>query len=212
MNKINHHWHSFLRDPWQVKYTVPLLLVNVAGSVYGYYWYAGQLTSTPKRLWIFVPDSPLATTMFAFVLLLSLFGYRNTFFSLVAFTACIKYGLWAVIIISDFWAGGGGVRFTEAMLWASHIGMAVQGAIYLNTYLSGRPRGAARAVSGPVLAGAAAWMLLNDFLDYYLGIYPYLYVPGQKLLAGVSAVSLSLLLILTVKAAPLKKLSDNSRS
>lgn len=212
MNMINHHWHSFLRDPWQVKYTVPLLVVNILGSAYGYYWYAGQLSSTARQLWLFVPDSPLATTMFAAVLFLSLLGYRNIFFSLVAFTACIKYGLWAVIVISDFWAGGGGVRFTEAMLWVSHLGMAAQGAIYVKTCFRGRPREAARSVSGPVLAGLAAWMLLNDFLDYYLGIYPYLYVPDQELLAKFTAVALSLLLILSLKTVTLRKLSENSRS
>lgn len=211
MRWIIYNWKSFWKDPWQARYVVALALVNAAGSVYGYYWYAGQLASTPWRLWLFVPDSPLATTLFAAVLALWLLGYRNVFFNVVAFTACIKYGLWAVIVISQYWAGGGEIRFTEAMLWVSHLGMAAQGCIYLRICLfTASPEGR-RGVAGLVLAGAAAWMLLNDFLDYYLGIYPYLYSPGQVQLGAVSAVSLSLLLILSVITLPFLNLANNSR-
>ncbi len=195
---IMRHWRSFMRDPWRPEYVVPLLLINMAGSIYGYYWYAGQLSSTVKKLWLFVPDSPMATTLFAAVLLFSLMGRRNAFLGLIAFTACIKYGLWAVIVIGDFWAGGGSIRFTESMLWVSHLGMAVQGVIYLKV----RPPGSSLGFSRPALPGVAAWMLLNDFMDYRLGIHPYLYVPGQELLAGVSAVALSLSLALTVAKLP----------
>lgn len=211
MNWIMCNWKSFWKDPWQARYVVPLALVNAAGSAYGYYWYAGQLASTSWRLWLFVPDSPLSTTLFAAVLALWLLGYRNVLFNVVAFTACIKYGLWAVIVISDFWAGGGEIRFTEAMLWASHLGMAVQGGIYLKTFLFNASPEGRRGVTGPVLAGTAAWMLLNDFLDYYLGIYPYLYTYGQVLLGAASAVSLSLILILSILTLPFLNLANNSR-
>ncbi len=212
MTRIGHHWRSFLSDPWQAGYAVPILLVNVAGSVYGYYWYSGQLAATAKELWLFVPDSPLATTMFAAVLLLSLLGYRSLLFSLVALTANIKYGIWAVIIISDFWAGGGAVRFSEVMLWVSHLGMAAQGAVYLKTCLFPRRRDSGRDIPGPTLAAVAAWMLLNDFLDYRLGIYPYLYEPRQETLGAVSAAALSVLLILSITIIPFFKLAKNSRS
>lgn len=211
MKRISYHWRSFLKDPWQSGYAVPLLLVNTGGSAYGYYWYSNQLAETAVKWWFFVPDSPLATTMLAAVLALSLLGYRNAFISLVAFTANIKYGLWAVIVISDFWAGGGPIRYTEAMLWVSHLGMAAQGFIFLKSYLFRRYAGPGRRVTGPALAATAVWMLLNDFLDYYLGIYPYLYHPGQLLLGAVSAVALSLTIVISIKIYAFIKLANNSR-
>ncbi|MCL6612492.1 MAG: DUF1405 domain-containing protein [Peptococcaceae bacterium] len=211
MNRISCLWRSFVKDPWQAGYAVPLLLVNAAGSAYGYYWYSGQLARTARELWLFVPDSPLATTMFAGVLALSLLGYGNAYLNLLALTANIKYGLWAVIVISDFWAGGGSVRFAEAMLWVSHLGMAAQGVIYLRACLFGTPPGPGRGVAGRALAVTAVWMLLNDFLDYCLGIYPYLYEPGQVLLGAVSAVSLSLALVVSIKILSFTRLSKYSR-
>ncbi len=251
MKLISYHWRSFLEDPWQSRYAIPLLLVNAGGSVYGYYWYSNQLAETAVKWWFFVPDSPLATTMLAAVLALSLLGYRNAFINLVSFTANIKYGLWAVIVISDFWTGGGAIRYTEAMLWVSHLGMAAQGFIFLRSYILGSPTcrkghhqrmkatgipkeqgfhilspvsqfrplrhfqgksaGPGRGVTGPALAATAAWMLLNDFLDYYLGIYPYLYHPGQLLLGAVSAVALSLAIAISLKIYAFKKLANNSR-
>ena len=210
MDWIKDLWRSFIKNPWQPRYAVPLVLINAAGSVYGYYWYAGQLSATALKWWPFVPDSPLSTTMFALVLLLSLLGVQNALLGLLAFTGCVKYGLWAVILISEFWAGGGPVRFTEAMLWASHLGMAAQGAIYLGSYLS--PGAGSRGFGGPVLAAAAVWMLLNDFLDYYFGIHPYLYHPGQLLLGAASALGLSVLLILSLKILSWLKMAGNSRN
>ncbi|MFZ5632826.1 MAG: DUF1405 domain-containing protein [Bacillota bacterium] len=211
MNMIIYHWRSLIENPWQAKYTVPILVINILGSAYGYYWYAEQLASTDKELWLFVPDSPLATTMFAAVLLLSLLGFRNVLFSVIALTACIKYGLWAVIIISHFWATGGGIRFPEAMLWVSHLGMAVQGMIYLGPCLFTGSRAGRRFITGRVVAVTASWMLLNDFLDYYLDIHPYLYEPGQEGLALVAVVGLSLVLILSIKILPFVKMANNSR-
>ena len=41
-----------------------LLIINFFGTVYGYYWYLPQLTNTPAKFLIFVPDSPTATLFF----------------------------------------------------------------------------------------------------------------------------------------------------
>ncbi|MFZ5652625.1 MAG: DUF1405 domain-containing protein [Bacillota bacterium] len=183
---LKYHWNSFLDNPWQYRYVILLLAVNIPGTAYGYYWYSGQLASTPRELWLFVPDSPLSTTLFSAVLALSLFGCRSPFLSVLAFAGCIKYGLWAVIIISHFWGTGGDIEFKVSMLWVSHLGMAAQGMIYLR---------ADGPVTPPVIAGTALWMFINDFLDYRLEIHPYLYDPGQFFLAGYSASVLSGLML-----------------
>lgn len=194
MNLLKYHWNSFMANPWRPKYLYIILATNIIGSIYGYYWYAEQLASTPKYLWLFIPDSPLSTTLFAVVLALSLAGLQSLLLSLAAFAGCIKYGIWAVIMITEFWLKGGDVEFEVAMLWISHMGMAAQGVIYF--YKPGAPGSIGGFHSplrgwGGALAFLAAWMFLNDFFDYGLGIYPYLYYYGQEYLAMVSAFSLS---------------------
>lgn len=201
MNWFIHHWRLFIKDPWQARYIVLLLPVNALGSIYGYYWYYEQLISTNKLLWFFVPDSPLATTLFAVVLLLWLLGYRSTLLNLIALTANIKYGLWAVVMISDFWIKGGMVEFSELILWVSHLGMAAQGILYLRADLSSIKKNAGR-----LLLMLTIWLLFNDFIDYYLEIYPYLYYLGQETLGKQFAVGISLLLIASVSLFRRKKL------
>lgn len=174
-------WRDFWRDPRQVRFTAPLIIINFLGSVYGYYWYHGQLAATPPYFWPFVPDSPLSTTLFALALTVRPPGAWGILFQVVAFTASIKYGIWAVVVISQYWIGGGPVEFTEAMLLFSHLGMAAEGAIYLRTIPFDRT----------VVLLTGAWMLLNDFMDYGLGLHPYLFAAGQEHLAFVTALGLT---------------------
>ncbi len=171
-------WRELWINPWQKRFIIPLFMINFLGSIYGYCWYSGQLAETPLSVWLFVPDSPLATTLLTIMAVLWLLGYRSSLLAALAGTACIKYGLWAVMMITDFWASGGGVFPTEVMLWLSHLGMALEGWLFLR-------RLRVTLVTG---AGIAAWMALNDIMDYSFGLHPYLFLPGQFNLALATAV------------------------
>ena len=46
-----------------------LLIVNIFGTIYGYYWYGWQLAETPTIFLPFVPDSPTASLFFVIVLI-----------------------------------------------------------------------------------------------------------------------------------------------
>jgi len=173
-------------NPCQKWFLITLVIINFLGSIYGYYWYRYQLAATPKHLWFFVPDSPLSTTLTGLALLLILWGKRNSFFEWLSFTAVIKYGLWAVVIISHYGLTGGTIEPEIWMLWFSHLGMALEGIIFLRQV----------DVSWSEVLSGGGWMLFNDFLDYVLGIYPYLYASYQWLVALLTAVCLSLLLTL----------------
>ena len=45
-----------------------LFTVNLLGTIYGYYWYKGQLEITPVAFLAFVPDSPTASLFFCFAI------------------------------------------------------------------------------------------------------------------------------------------------
>ncbi|WP_406677608.1 DUF1405 domain-containing protein [Moorella sp. ACPs] len=170
--------------PYQNWFLVTLAVINLLGSIYGYYWYREQLASTPLIWWPFTPDSPLATTLFGLALIMACYRRESGLLRVVAAAAVIKYGLWAVVIISDYWLSGAPVTVVEAGLWLSHLGMMVEGFLFLRHW----------SVSSRQLALVVLWLGINDFVDYGLGMHPYLFSPGQESLALVTAITLSLAL------------------
>lgn len=176
---------DFARRPWQKQYVLPLLFVNLAGSAYGYWWYHQQLAETPFYAWPLVPDSPLSTTLFAAALGAYLAGAKFLLLAVLACVANVKYGLWAMAMISHFWWLEGKVTFVESLLWLSHLGMVAQGLLFW------------RPLSYPptTVLVAGGWMLLNDLADYLFGLHPYLFTPGQEGPAAATAFALTFVLL-----------------
>lgn len=172
--------------PWRSSLVWPIIIINLAGSVYGYYWYRLQLAETPSHLWPVVPDSPLATTLFALALLAVYTGRRPGLLAAVACATCIKYGLWAVGVITHSWAAGMPVAPTEIMLWLSHWGMALQGFIFLRV----------APLPWRAVLGAWLWMTFNDYMDYIRGLHPYLYAADQEGFAMLLAAGLTMLAVI----------------
>ncbi|MTI80504.1 MAG: DUF1405 domain-containing protein [Firmicutes bacterium] len=172
------------QNPWHPGFVLVLIIINFFGSLYGYYWYQQQLLSTPIYYWPVVPDSPLSTTLFALALLSVLLGWRFPILMAVALTTCIKYGLWAVALISHYWIMHGDIQWMIVMLWVSHLGMVAQAVWYWRSMFI--PTGAALVAGG--------WMFFNDAMDYILGLHPYLYASDQLSFAAVSAVLFSVAL------------------
>jgi uncharacterized membrane protein YpjA len=135
-----------------------VVLVNLIGTAYGFYYYAAQLIATPLLFWIFVPDCPLYTLLFA-VLLIT--GTRSTIFRALVFTGLVKYGVWtlsAILLYPQFHTS------LHATLFVLHIGMVAQGfAIKFTSKM--------RWFVPVIVAG---WFLLNDYVDYALGHHPWL--------------------------------------
>ncbi|ABO67475.1 DUF1405 domain-containing protein [Geobacillus thermodenitrificans] len=139
-----------------------LLLVNAAGTVYGYYWYRYQLAETPPLFLPFVPDSPTASLFFLIVLGAWLLGRQTPLFEALALVTLVKYGIWAVVMNVLVWRVTGTLDWAGWMLIVSHGVMAVEGMLYAPLY---RFR--------PVhLALAAVWTLHNDVIDYVFGMMP----------------------------------------
>lgn len=177
---------ELLRNPFKGWFLIALIAINILGSIYGYYWYGGQLSATPLKLWIFTFDSPFSTTLFAAALLGIYFSREIQFLQLIAYTSVIKYGIWASVVILHFWFTSGGPTFITTILLISHLGMALEGLVFIRHLY----------VYSLYVVIIGGWFLLNDYMDYVVGVHPYLYHLGQFGIAGITAVVLSLLLVI----------------
>lgn len=139
-----------------------LLIVNILGTVYGFYWYKWQLEVTDPIFLIFVPDSPTASLFFSIALFGWLIGRHFKLIEAFALITLVKYGLWAVAmnIWTQFEAGP--IGFIGWMLVVSHFAMALQAVLYIPMY----------KFKWIHLLIAAIWTLHNDVIDYVFGQMP----------------------------------------
>jgi uncharacterized membrane protein YpjA len=140
-----------------------LLIINILGTIYGYYWYGGQLAVTEPIFYIFVPDSPTASLFFCFVVVAWLFGKHFKLMEALALITLVKYGLWAVVMNLLTFAESGYLGPLGWMLVGSHFLMAVQAILYMPKY---------RFTKWHVMV-AAIWILHNDVIDYLFGQMPF---------------------------------------
>lgn len=135
----------------------PIILVNLLGTAFGFWFYWPQLAQTPLPMWIIVPVSPLATMYMAFSLAAWRLDYQLEWLHALAFIGGIKYGLWTPIL-QIFINGPGDIAlWLYLFLIVSHFAMAVQ--VFLIH----------RYASFPVWAVGigTGWYVLNDMLDYF---------------------------------------------
>lgn len=140
-----------------------VVAINLAGTAFGFYYYAGQLSVTPLVMWPIVPVSPLATLYLAISLTLWKRGYDGYVAQLIhvlAFFGCLKYGFWAAFA-QVFVEGSGYVPFAmwQFLIW-SHVGMILQA--FLITRYADFPVWAIAATTG--------WYVLNDMLDFFIPV------------------------------------------
>lgn len=79
-----------------------LILVNLGGVAYGFYYYGRQFDVTPIHLWAFVPDSPLSVGLIALVFALDEFGVRSRILEAIAFIDLIKVGAWTGYVLLHY--------------------------------------------------------------------------------------------------------------
>ena len=181
------------KRPFERWFLITLVVINFFGSIYGYYWYRYQLAHNSLNFWPIIPDSPRSTTFLMIALLIFLIGSKKTWqrtawFQALAYTGVIKYGIWAVAMITQSWIMGDPVNFTDVMLWFSHLGMAAQGVVFLRHL----------EMNYGTIFIPAVWMVFNDYMDYVYGFHPYLFSSGQVLYAMLTAVGLTLILLISL--------------
>lgn len=178
-------WHQ----PWRASgWMLALAVVNFVGAGLGFCWYQAQLAAHPFYLWPVIADSPVSTLLFAVALLLAVWGWRLPALQVLAVTVCIKYGVWAMALIGHYWYFYQEIHTLEVLLLCSHGGMVVQGLWFM------------RKLSVPLLALLVSgfWLFFNDAMDYLLHLHPTLFMAEQWIFAALTAVSLSVGLILVL--------------
>ncbi|MFT8323172.1 MAG: DUF1405 domain-containing protein [Bacillus sp. (in: firmicutes)] len=143
-------------------FLILLLLINIVGTIYGYYWYRFQLQETPALFLAFVPDSPTASLFFVIVLIAFLCKKNWPLFEALAAVTLFKYGIWAVVLNILVFIKLGSVETEGLMLIFSHGAMAVQGLLYAPFY----------RIKIKHLIVAAIWTLHNDIIDYVFFMMP----------------------------------------
>jgi uncharacterized membrane protein YpjA len=137
-----------------------IILINVAGSLFGLYYYWEQLMMTPWYLWLAVPDCPLYTFFMIFALSLVLLKRPSDTLNAITAVGLSMYGTWTVLVLLYF----GEIYFAprnalmSAGLWVSHLGMALEGFLLL-PYLA-RVKPASWAIT-------AIWFLALDAVDFF---------------------------------------------
>lgn len=173
-------WEMTLYRKWVLIF---LIICNVAGTIYGYDWYSGQLYITPRYFKPFVPDSPTASLFLSLSIMLMLFNKRSAILNALAFVTLIKYGVWAVIMNILMFVEQGEVTINGIMLIVSHGIMAVE-AIYFYPRFK---------VTMTGFLVALIWVLINDIIDYGFGQFPYYdFIASHTFQIGVLSVCLSI--------------------
>jgi uncharacterized membrane protein YpjA len=139
-----------------------LLIINIAGTIYGYVWYGWQLKETPAIFLIFVPDSPTASLFFVFVVVAFLLKKNWPLIEALAIVTLFKYGIWAVVMNLLVFFAQGELDWIGVMLIFSHFAMAVQALLYSPFY----------RFKWWHLIVTAIWTLHNDVIDYVFFMLP----------------------------------------
>jgi uncharacterized membrane protein YpjA len=163
-----------LRLAWLV------VAANLAGTVFGFWYYRFQFGLEPVLAWPFVPDSPLATLFIALSIASWKLGNSREWLNALAFFGCLKLGLWTPYTLLVFQEAFLATTplWLYLFLFFSHLAMAVQ-AFVLHRY-----------AEFPVwaVAVALAWYGLNDLVDYFIpvvGTYHHTTLPVQPIVDGV---------------------------
>ncbi len=167
----------------------PIALVNLVGTVFGFWYYAGrplnaapplvegQLGAAPLSAWPLIPDSPVATAFIGLSLVAWKRGWTADTLHVLAFFGCIKLGLWTPFVQPVINGPEGIAAWLYYFLIVSHLGMAAE-AFLIHRY--------ARFTVPSVLV-ALVWYGGNDLVDYFvpvLGGPHHTWLRGEPILPG----------------------------
>jgi uncharacterized membrane protein YpjA len=139
----------------------PIVLVNLIGTAFGFYYYGFQFARTPVEMWIFVPDSPVATLFIALALAAWKLGHPQEWLTALAFFGNIILGGWTVWVHLAFWAEFSYLHpaMRQFLIW-SHAAMVLQ-AFVLHRISDFSPA---------AVGIATLWYAVDTTVDYFVPV------------------------------------------
>lgn len=139
----------------------PIVAINLLGTAFGFYYYGFQFSRTPVEMWLFVPDSPVATLFIALALATWKLGHPREWLIALAFFGNIILGGWTVWAHLAFWAEFSYLHpaMRQFLIW-SHAAMVLQ-AFVLHRIGEFSPG---------AVAVATAWYALDTTVDYFVPV------------------------------------------
>lgn len=173
---------------------IAIIIINVAGSLVGLFYYWDQLVSASPFAWIFIPDCPLYTMLAA--VLLAVYASTKRGSDLINFITAVglaKYGTWTVVIVlgfSAFYFSVDSSLYTVLVLL--HVAMAAEFVLPLLLI---------RQLTHRLASIALVWFLANDFADYFLGTRPPVPTSEISLIAAFTFLLTPLFIVIAYTAA-----------
>jgi uncharacterized membrane protein YpjA len=140
------------------KFLLILILINVGAALFSIKYYLPQLMNTNPLLWVFVPDSIVATLIFAVALFLLYKKKLSESIAALAIMGMWKYGLWSLFVL--FSAGNN--FFDYWYFYLGHFLMIVE------TIVLYKKNKIVFYAFGPALL----FFVANDILDYFFDLHP----------------------------------------
>ena len=142
-----------------------IILINLIGTLAGFYYYYDQLSLSPVYLWPFIPDCPLYTMLAVVVLVTFLLKKKSVdLLSFITSIGLAKYGTWTVLVVLGFSPFYFSINSSMySVLACAHVLMALE--FILPLYII-------KEIKKSYVIAAFAWFFLNDFFDYYVGTHP----------------------------------------
>ena len=144
-----------------LRYAWLIVAINLAGTVFGFWYYQEQLATTSMVMWPLVPDSPLATLAIALAIAAWKLGHELPWLTAIAFFGNIILGLWTPYTLLAFYDA---YSFLDPLMFQflfwSHLAMVVQAFVLY------------RITDFPVwsVGVALAYYTLNLIVDYFVPI------------------------------------------
>lgn len=167
-------WEFFHQFKAKRAWALVLMVPNLVGIVFGYYYYyeVGQFDPSSAYFrsygwWPFIADSPTAVVLMSVSLLAYAFwGKRSKVFDAIAFTAMVYVGLWTTMLFLAYsqrmgtFDWGNLATNQNPILFVSHMGMPLEALLLVRDLRMDRWTWAG-------IAGILAWNGLNLGLDYW---------------------------------------------
>ncbi|MFB6162801.1 MAG: DUF1405 domain-containing protein [Halococcoides sp.] len=160
-------------EDWGLRLAGPIAIVNLVGTAFGFWYYAGRpadlagglaghLGAVPLWQFPLVPDSPVATLLIATSLIVwrldpdRSWAHHPDWLHVLAFVGCLKLGLWTPFVQLVINGPGHVAAWLYVFLVVSHLAMAVE-AFVVHRYAR---------FSIPAIVAGVGWYAVQDIADY----------------------------------------------